>query len=99
MAFYEEDEKSSELFLNLEKYYHEKKCIRQLKLDNNELPLDETKILHYVTDYYQRLYHSNDTSSNYDLFDLQAKKKKKKKKLEENENIGTNKLLTLGEIL
>ena len=43
-------------FLNLDKSNCEKKCIRQLKLDNDELLLDETKILNYVTDYYQTLY-------------------------------------------
>ena len=57
-------------FVNLEKYNYEKKCIGQLKLDNDELLKDETKILDYVTDNYQTLYNSNGTSGNYDLFDL-----------------------------
>ena len=51
MAFYELDEKSSKFILNLEKHSHENKCIRQIKLDNDELLCDETKILDYATDY------------------------------------------------
>ena len=50
-----------------------RKCIRQHKLDNDEMPFDKAKMLDYVTDYYQILCNSNDTCSNCNLFDLQAK--------------------------
>ena len=60
-------------FVEFIKHNYEKKWVRQLKLDNDELLLDETKISECVTDYYQTLYNSNDTCGNYDLFNLQAK--------------------------
>ena len=81
VPFYKGDGKSS-IFLNLEKHYCEKKCIRQLKLDNDELMVDETKIFDYVAEYYQTLYKLDDTHVNYDLFDMQATKRDQNERFE-----------------
>ena len=70
IKWFEQGEKSTKYFFNLEKMNYEKKLIREVKLENNETVTDAAQINKEIEAFYQSLYTSKsgdkDTLSNYD---------------------------------
>ena len=49
-------EKNNSYFLGLEKQRHVKKSINKVKNDKNSVIIDESKLLHMIKKYYEKLY-------------------------------------------
>ena len=58
MKWFEQGEKPTKYFFNLEKSNYEKKLIRQVKLDNEEIISNPTQVLKEVEDFYRIMYTS-----------------------------------------
>ena len=64
MKWFEQGEKPTKYFFNLEKSNYEKKLIRQVKLDNEEIISNPTQVLKEIEDFYRIMYLSKISSDN-----------------------------------
>ena len=64
MKWFEQGEKPTKYFFNLEKSNYEKKLIRQAKLDNEEIISNPTQVLKEIEDFYSIMYTSKISSDN-----------------------------------
>ena len=62
----QEGEKNSRFFLNLEKAKANSKLIPSLELENNQTITDQNEILKAQTEYYEKLYKSNEIESDHE---------------------------------
>ena len=64
MKWFEQGEKPTTYLFNLEKSNYEKKLIRQVKLDNEEIISNPTQVLKEIEDFYRIMYTSKISSDN-----------------------------------
>ena len=64
MKWFEQGEKPTKNFFNLEKSNYEKKLIRKVKLDNEEIISNPMQVLKEIEDFYRFLYTSKISSDN-----------------------------------